>query len=185
MIALRIIAIAALQTAALVYMVFDRTSILNAPDVVTLEVRPVDPQDMFRGDYVVFGYAISEIYTGPLAGDHNCVDGAWCYVTLENQNGKWSAVAVDSTMPTRAPGKVVLRGRVAGAWSSAVGAPQTVRLSYGIESFFVPQGQGKPIEEERQKGGLTADIAVDAQGRGAIKTVHRANGQVLYVESLF
>ena len=78
MIALRIIAIAALQTAVLVYMVFDRTSILNAHDVVTLEVRPVDPQDMFRGDYVVFGYAISEIYTGPLAGDHNCVDGAWC-----------------------------------------------------------------------------------------------------------
>jgi uncharacterized membrane-anchored protein len=58
-------------------------------------------------------------------------------------------------------------------------------LTYGIESFFVPQGQGKVIEDERQKGDLTADIAVDAQGRGTIKALHRADGQAMYVEGLF
>ncbi len=185
MIALRILVIVALQTAALAYMIFDRTSILNSPDVVTLQVKPVDPQDMFRGDYVVFGYDISEIYTGGLAGDHNCADGAWCYVTLTNQNGKWTPAAVNGALPSHAPGSVILRGRATSVWASAVGAPPTVRLLYGIESFFVPQGQGKPIEDERQKGNLTADIAVDPQGRGAIKSLRRANGEVLYVESLF
>jgi len=185
MIALRIVALAALQTAALAYMIFDRTSILDSHDVVTLTVKPVDPQDMFRGDYVRFGYDISQIDAGRLAGDHNCADGGWCYVTLANQNGAWLPVAVNGVMPSRAPGTVVMRGKVSNVFASAAGSAPTVRLDYGIESFFVPQGQGKSIEEERQKGDLTADIAVDAQGRGAIKSLRRANGEVVYVESLF
>jgi len=92
---------------------------------------------------------------------------------------------VNSEMPTHASGTVVLRGTVNSLWAYSPGDPETVRLAYGIESFFVPQGQGKSIEEELQKGDLTAEIAVDALGRGAIKSLRRTNGQVLYVESLF
>jgi uncharacterized membrane-anchored protein len=186
MMALRILLIAALQTAALGYMIFDRTSILTSPDVVTLKVKPVDPSDMFRGDYVVLNYDISTIETGALPGDDAYVQDGWAFVTLAKQNDVWTPVAVNNTMPTHAPGTVVLRGHVLSAYADAImKPPPTLKLSYGIESFFVPQGKGKPIEDERQKGDLSADIAVDTQGRGAIKALRRENGDVLYAESLF
>jgi len=50
----RIIAIAALRR-ALVYHDIRSHLDLNAPDVVTLDVRPVDPQDMFAAITWVFG----------------------------------------------------------------------------------------------------------------------------------
>ncbi|MBI1212835.1 MAG: hypothetical protein GC190_15340 [Alphaproteobacteria bacterium] len=184
-IALRILIIAALQTAALGYMIFDRTSILNSPDVVTLKVKPVDPSDMFRGDYVILNYDITMLDLAVLPGDDNYVHDGWAYVTLGNENGTWVAKAVNNKMPPRAAGTVVLRGRVFSASTSELASPGAMKVEYGIESFFVPQGEGKPIEDERQKGDLTAEIAVDGQGRGAIKSLRRADGKVMYVESLF
>jgi len=66
------------------------------------------------------------------------------------------------------------------------GPPQTqsVSVSYGIESYFVPEGTGREIEQELRKGDLSVDIAVDAQGRTAIKAMRR-KGQVFYVDGVF
>jgi uncharacterized membrane-anchored protein len=177
---LRILLVVALQTAALGYMIFDRGAILNSRDVITLKVQPVDPSDMFRGDYVILSYDISQLDLAVLPGDDRFMEGRWAYVTLANHNGVWTPVAVNDTMPARPPGTVVLRGKVE---SGGNGGP--LRLTYGIESFFVPQGQGKPIEDERQKGEISADIAIDAEGRGAIKSLRRTDGTVIHTESLF
>lgn len=186
MTALRILIVVALQTAALAYMIVDRTSILRSTTVVTLKVKPVDPSDMFRGDYVILNYDISNIDTATLPGDDAYMHGGWAYVTLANQNGVWTPTTVNNAMPAHTPDTVVLRGLVDSSSTFAgTGTPMSLRLTYGIESFFVPQGQGKTIEAERQKGDLTADIAIDAQGRGALKSLRRADGDVLYTESLF
>lgn len=185
MTALRILVLTALLSVVLGYMIVDRTSILNSKDVVTLKVKPVDPQDMFRGDYVVLNYDISRLETAALAGDDDYVDGAAVYVTLKNQGGTWTPIAVNRAMPNHDPGAVVLRGKVSSASAISPTAPPTLTVIYGIESFFVPQGQGQTIENARQKGGLDADIAVDAQGRGAVKALRREGGEVLYVEGLF
>jgi uncharacterized membrane-anchored protein len=182
---LRILLIVALQTAALGYMIYDRVALLSSPNVVTLKVKPVDPSDMFRGDYVILSYDISEIFTGNLGGEKQFIVGRPAYVTLEQKDGAWAPVAVNAAMPAHAPNQVVLRGDVTNAYATETSAPQTLRLTYGIESFFVPQGQGKAIEDERQKGDLDADIAVTAEGRAAIKSLRRADGQVMYVEGLF
>ena len=183
--ALRILVIVALQTAVLGYMIFDRTSILNSAQVVTLKVKPVDPQDMFRGDYVVLRYDISQIETAALGGDDNYIQGSWAYLTLTQQNGAWTPTAVNNSMPSSAQGAVILRGKVDSVRPNSDANPPSLSLTYGIESFFVPQGQGKAIEDERQKGDLSADIAVDAQGRGAVKDLRRDSGDVIYSESLF
>jgi uncharacterized membrane-anchored protein len=185
MTALRILVVVALQTVALAWMIFDRTSILNSHDVVSLKVKPVDPSDMFRGDYVTLNYDITMVDLAALPGDDAYIHDGWAFVTLASENGVWVAKAVNNTMPVRAPGTVVLRGRVFSASTSALSAPGPMKLEYGIESFFVPQGRGKVIEDERQKGDLTADIAVDSQGRGAVKSLRRASGDVIYAESLF
>lgn len=183
--ALRILVIVALQTAVLGYMIFDRTSILNSAQVVTLKVKPVDPQDMFRGDYVVLRYDISQLDTAVLHvpdSQGGYYVGAWAYVTLTRLGGVWTPVAINKAMPSHTPDAVVLRGQVTNSYGLT---SETLTLTYGIESFFVPQGQGKAIEDERQKGDLSADIAVDAQGRGAVKDLRRDSGDVIYSESLF
>jgi len=61
---------------------------------------------------------------------------------------------------------------------------QSVSVSYGIESYFVPEGTGHEIEQELRTGDLTVDIAVDAQGRAAIKAMRR-KGKVFYVDGVF
>ena len=45
------------------------------------------------------------------------------------------------------------------------------------------EGMGRDIEDTRQKGDLTADIAIDPKGRAAIKAMRR-KGQVFYVEGI-
>ena len=185
MTALRILLLTAVLSVVLGYMIVDRTSILNSRDVVTLKVKPVDPQDMFRGDYVILNYDISRLETAALAGDDNFSEGGLVYVTVTNQGGVWTPVAVNRAMPNHDQGAVVLRGTVKSASGASATAPPELTVVYGIESFFVPQGQGKKIEDARQKGDLDADIAVDAQGRGAVKALRRDGGETLYVEGLF
>jgi len=182
MTALRILIIVALQTAALGYMIYDRLSVLNSPEVITLKVKPVDPSDPFRGDYVILNYDISSIEMSEVAGDDKFVEGGPVYVTIAQRDGAWVVTAVNTQMPPRAEGSVVLKGTVRNIYGTS---GSTLRVDYGIESFFVPQGQGKAIEDERQKGDLTADVAVDAGGRSIVKSLRRADGQMMFVEGLF
>ena len=54
------IAVVALgQAAVLGWMIWDRASLLANGREVVLEVIPVDPRSLFRGDYVILGYDIS------------------------------------------------------------------------------------------------------------------------------
>jgi uncharacterized membrane-anchored protein len=63
------------------------------------------------------------------------------------------------------------------------GASQFVTLSFGIESYFVPQGTGLAIEEAARKGTISIDAAVDDKGRAAIKAI-RQDGKPVYVEGI-
>lgn len=181
---LRILIVVALQTAALAYMILDRQAMLNSSQVVTLKVVPVDPNDMFRGEYVILGYDISRLDLTKLDGDDTMTYGDTIFVTLVREGVAWKPVAVKRETPFEVQGGIALKGKVDSVdGAGAGGAPQSVRVSYGIESFFVPQGKGKEIEDEARSGDLSVDIAVDAQGRGAIKAIRR-KGEVFYVEGI-
>ena len=176
----RILLVAVIQTIALGYMIVDRQAVLNAARVVTLKVAPIDPMDPLRGEYVILRYAISTLNTAELQGDDAFNPAETIYVTLENKGEEWAAVAIGHH-PVATPGGVVIKGTINHA-NDVNGASQ-LNIDYGIESFFVPQGTGREIEDERQKGDLSADIAIDPQGRAAIKAMRR-NGQVFYVEGI-
>jgi uncharacterized membrane-anchored protein len=182
----RILVLTALLTAALAYMIWDRVSILSSDRVVTLKVVPVDPTDMFRGDYVILRYEISRLEPAQLAGDDTFVQDREVFVTLAQEAGIWKPVAVHRAHPATAAGQVVLRGTVDSiSYTSGQNPPPpALSVSYGIESFFVPQGEGKAIEDERQKGDVSAEIAVASDGRAAIKKLLR-QGSVIHVEGLF
>lgn len=179
----RILILAGLLTAALIYMIIDRVNLLSSGRVIALQVIPVDPTDMFRGDYVVLNYKISRLNLGELDGDDDIQSGT-AFVTLKNENGVWQAVAVHRAKPQTATDQAVIQGTVTSSYRNDEKGPLQLSIAYGIESFFVPQGQGKPIEELRNKDDVTVDVVLDVDGRAAIKSLKVA-GQPVYEETLF
>ena len=179
---LRILIVVALQTIALGYMIVDRQATLNASRSVTLKVIPIDPRDMFRGDYVILRYSISDLDLDKLAGDNKFETGDTIFVTLEQKEQDWIAVAVGRARPFATPRGIVIKG-IARPLNGSSDTGTQIAVDYGIESYYVPEGTGRAIENERQKGDLSADIAIDNQGRAAIKAMRR-NGQVFYVEGI-
>ena len=176
MMMLRILLLALVQTIALAYMIVDRQAVLNAGRVVTLKVTPIDPRDPLRGEFVILSYDISRLSTGELQGEDQFNSTDTVYVTLEKKDETWGPVAI-GRRPIATPGGVVIKGTVSRADTG------TLWVDYGIESYFVPQGMGREIETERQKGDLSADIAIDQNGRAAIKAMRR-KGEVFYVEGI-
>ena len=67
-------AVAAIQTAVLGWMVYDRVSLLRSGREMIADVLPIDPRDLFRGDYVIFGYSFNSQHlvfpAGIRPGDH-------------------------------------------------------------------------------------------------------------------
>ena len=60
----------------------------------------------------------------------------------------------------------------------------SIGLDYGLESFFVPQGEGREIEKARNDGKLAVVAAVARGGRAAIKRL-LIDGTQVYDEPLF
>lgn len=158
--------VVALQLLVLLGFVGVRELTLRTGQEVVLATVPVDPRDLFRGDYVVLRYEISSLssgYGGFAVGDT-------VYVRLAQEGGIWKAAGVTGAPP--AEGGPFIRGRVArssAAQSDPAAARQSPRIEvqYGIESYFVPEGTGRAIEEAR--GDLKVKVAVDGWGNAAIK----------------
>jgi uncharacterized membrane-anchored protein len=183
MTALRILIVVALQTLALAYMIYDRQAMLNASRVVTLKVVPVDPRDIFRGDYVVLNYDISRLEPPKLDGDDTFTYGEPIFVTMRQQAGAWVPVAI-AHKPFAVRGDVPIRGTIESFDADDAGKARSVSITYGIESYFVPEGTGHAIEAEARQGDLSVDAAIDPTGRAAIKAIRRG-GQVFYVDGIF
>src|SRR3954454_22511931 len=61
--------------------VVQRAAILRNGQEVRLELTPVDPRDLFRGDYVVLAYRIGTV-NAPLGGATAFTRGQQVFVTL-------------------------------------------------------------------------------------------------------
>lgn len=183
-ITLRILIAVALQTVALAYMIVERQTMLNSSRVVTLKVVPVDPRDIFRGDYVVLNYEVSRLDPTKIEGDDKFGYGEKVLVTLIQSGDTWTATAITHGKPLMVQGGVIIQGTVQTFDANDAGQTTSVSVTYGIESYFVPEGTGHAIEAEARQGNISADIAVDNQGRAAIKALRR-NGQQFYVEGIF
>jgi uncharacterized membrane-anchored protein len=180
------VAIVALaQTAVLAYMVTDRVRLLSSGREITLPIIPVDPRDLFRGEYVRLAYDIGRVPASLLEGPAPGTNDAF-YVVIEKQaDGAWKPVKVSSAFPKETSAdRVVLKGRVAFDRTPWRGPNATQQVRYGIESYFVPEGQGKRLEDLAREKRMAALIAVDSGGNAAIKGII-IDGKLQYEEPLF
>jgi len=180
---LSIAVVAAVQVAVLGWMIWDRVHLLSGGREVVLEVVPVDPRSLFRGDYVILNYGISVLKTP--RGAETPARGTDVYVTLQkSETGAWDVVRSSTTRPdTAAPDQVVLKGRVSFVSAAGADVPAWARVRYGIESFFVPEGKGRELEQLVREKKLSALIAVDEAGNGGIKGLV-VDGKRVYEEPL-
>jgi uncharacterized membrane-anchored protein len=154
---------AAIQILVLVAMIVRGATPLAFGDVVLLRVVPVDPRDLFRGDYVVLGYDFSRAPGGidGLPGSihrHDERQGRTVYVSLvpEPDGRHWRSGKISVSRP--ASGKY-LRGTIDG-WG---------RIQCGIESFYVQEGTGHKYEAAVRNGTLAAEVAVTSSGQATLK----------------
>jgi uncharacterized membrane-anchored protein len=169
-----LIIVALIQSAALLKIVYDRDKLLKTGREVMLPVHPLDPRDVFRGDYVTLGYDFTSIRKSgvPAQADFETLrSGSDAYVTLHpDAAGTWAVAAVTPGYPRDLPpGDVVLRGRVKSVWRADSNADAQLTLMYGIESYFVPEGTGRALEDKVREHKISAIVAVDSSGTAALK----------------
>ena len=184
----RAIAAALILVLALLALVEQRARILRGGTEVRLKTVPVDPRDLFRGDYVVLGYPISTVEIGQ-DGPRPYRPGETVFVTLgRDEQGFARALGVSREWPTGGDA-VVIAGRVASVGGCATnangefdcsGSRNRLRIAYGLESYFVPQGEGKAIETT-EKTRIEVVAAVSSSGDAAIKRL-LIDGKPVYAE---
>jgi uncharacterized membrane-anchored protein len=172
-----------LQCALLILMVADRVRILREGREVTLQTRPVDPRDLLRGDYVVLGYDISQLPAGALAGQPTAERNPVVFVKLApDANGLYQAASVHAEPVTVTAPEVLIRGRIAHSCGSTNRTfCDKLQIRYGLESYFVPEGEGKTLEQARNQQKLRVVAAVLPSGHAAIKRL-LLDGQPVYEE---
>ncbi len=179
--------VSALQIGFLFSIIQGRAAILRNGAEVMLKVEPVDPRDLLRGDYVQLGYDISNIQRSlfqPPISDDDAREGVPVMVHLaEGEDGLWHAVS--ARLPDTDPGdlpadEIEVAGKIATTWA----AIDPIRVSYGIERFYLPEGEGLEIEQNMFERPFRMKIAVGEGGSAQIKAFFDGETR-LYEEPLY
>ncbi len=186
----RMIAVVVVFALALGGIIYERMQLLDSGREVTLAIQPVDPTDFFRGDYVMLEYGnLSRMELAGASDWERARNGDPVYVALDvGPNGRAVPKSVHATLAkAREASPVVMRGTIVWAYGNRETDRATtmeLRITYGIEAYFVPQGEGRALEQARNARRLEMLIAVGDDGEAAIKGLI-LDGKRAYVEGLF
>ena len=148
----------AFQMLVLGSMIVQSAWTLAVGETILLRVVPVDPRDLFRGDYVILGYDFTRMRPeGERQWDESHV-GREIFVTLTPEaDGKhWTGTTVSWTRPIIG---TYLRGKVG----------NDLRNEFNIGQFFVQEGKGKEYEDAVRSRRLSAEVAVTDEGAASLK----------------
>lgn len=184
------IVVAALQTAVLGYMVGERAWGLRSGVEILLKTAPVDPRDLLRGDYVTLNYDISRVpFSTMVEGPPKMSrSAAILSVRLKRQDdGYWGIVESSFGKLDQKPDTVVLKSLpVEYVFYGDATDPQQaiVGVTYGIERYYVPEGQGRDIESARNADRVAIAARVSSDGVAHIRSL-LLDGKSVYEEPLY
>ncbi len=190
----RLLVVLLIQAGVLGWMVFERARLLETGTEALLTVVPVDPRDFFRGDYVTLAYDISTVHPSALGGDADFRTNDEIWVVLDTPPDMPATLrAVFRDKPAEMPDTVTLHGRVFAAFDGRPAMDDgtecpdpcsTLRVRYGIEQYFVPEGEGRELENLRNDMRVEIVAAVGNDGKAAIKRL-LVDGIERYDEPLY
>lgn len=148
---------------------------------IILKTEPVDPRDLFRGDYVVLNYEISTLNLEEIQVEDPYFEyNDRIYLALEIENGYGVPKKIYRNPPDN---ELYIKGKVKEIiydWeenedSLIAEEPRIkeLRVEYGIESYFVPEGRGREIESQQWTGreGVDVKVVVDKYGNAVIESL--------------
>ncbi|MBZ9927734.1 GDYXXLXY domain-containing protein [Mesorhizobium sp. BR1-1-4] len=181
--------LALVQLGFLSWILASRAAILRNGKEVLLKIQPVDPRDLLRGDYIVLGYDISRIpvkMMANIASDKQSSDDTSIVVRLKKgADGYWTPTAAwFGTAPTPAAAdEADISGHVAAGWDLR-GEGMTIAPDYGIERFYLPEGEGMAIQSDMRVRPFGIKLALAADGTAQIKALMDGD-KTLFEEPLY
>lgn len=151
-----------LQLLIVAAIIIFKSSIIAGGTSAFFKVEPVDPRDIFRGDYMVLSYEnISRIDRSLFEGEQ-IRNGANVYVEIRQEGDYWMAVRATNKKP--ASGTVYLKGVVGQARGSGIS------VIYRIEEYFIPEGTGQNLD--LRNGNPYVEVAIDKNGNAVLKKLY-------------
>lgn len=177
---------ALLQIGFLAWVVAGRAAVLRDGREVLLKVEPVDPRDLLRGDYVQLGFEISRLPVELIVDRAQFAKGNARPITVRLRregDGFWRAASAYLGTPPPAPvDEVDLLGEVPAGWDWQ--GEGVVPVSFGLERFYLPEGEGRAVERDMRARSFGIRVAVAESGAGQIKALVD-DGAVLFQEPLY
>jgi len=170
------ILLALLQIGFLSFIIAGRAAVLRDGQEVLLKVEPVDPRDLLRGDYVRLGYDISNIpvsMIGNVPSGAQWIEAGPVFVRVKKDgDGIWNMVSASLYEPPSTPpgdGEIDIRGMVDDG--RGLGRIDTLNVEYGIERFYLPEGEGLAIERDMRVRSFNIVAAIAGDGSAQIKAL--------------
>ncbi|MDO8271978.1 MAG: GDYXXLXY domain-containing protein [Gammaproteobacteria bacterium] len=150
------------QVLILIGMVVSAALPLATGTDITVRTRPVDPRDLFRGNYAQLSYDFSRVPLQELESTAPLRTGEVVYVSLQQgENGLYEFAAASLEQPSEG---LFLRGRVEYVMEDQVS------VLYGIEAFFAPKETALALELTLRER-VVATLTVSGSGRARIRAV--------------
>ncbi|WFU10429.1 GDYXXLXY domain-containing protein [Rhizobium sp. CB3090] len=181
------IIVATLQTAILGYMVGERAWGLRSGVEVLLKTAPIDPRDLLRGDYVTLNYDISRVPVSTLIGGAPTESRKNQVLSVrlkKRDDGYWGIVESSFGPLEPKPDTVVLKTLPFDYFSYGDSPEATIQVTYGIERYYMPEGEGRAIEDARNHDRVAIAARVSADGVAHIRSL-LLDGKSVYDEPLY
>ena len=173
----------ALQLVIIFALVITKLMIISGGREALLEILPVDPRDMLRGDYAMFQYTVSNI-DSYVPREEGIKDGDTVYVVL-SEGGKYR-IATNVTTAKPAGDALFLKGKVVSGAEESKSQPQyekdmmwqppdvlpKMNILYGVEQYFIPEGTGASLNLWDQNREAFAQVVIDDGGNAVIKQLY-------------
>lgn len=187
--AISALVLALVQIGFLSWIIAGRAAILRNGKEVLLKIEPVDPRDLLRGDYIILGYDISRIPVKMIANipaDKLSSDDTSIVVRLKKgADGYWTPItAWFGKAPTpAADDEADISGHVAEGWDLR-SEGMTITPDYGIERFYLAEGQGMAIQDDMRVRPFGIKLALASDGTAQIKALVDGD-KTLFEEPLY
>ncbi|POF32254.1 GDYXXLXY domain-containing protein [Roseibium marinum] len=167
--------LALIQLALISIPLVDRLQVQMTGEAVQLEIVPVDPRDLLRGDYVVINLAIANV-SKDIPGSDTLRSGDVVFVGLSAEGGGPAGPVILAKAREEA-GPLAISGTVLSV------SDDSLRIDYGIDAFFLPEGEGRIIERLDRKRVLL-EVSIAGDGR-SLPLALLVDGKTFRSDSIF
>lgn len=174
----------------LIFMTIPLILTLTQGTEIILKTVPIDPTDLFRGDYISLNYEISEVEKKNLSKDlkenftseHDDYSSIKIYTSLEKgDDGYFKVKSVSLKKPQN---DIYLKGSLYRyrEYEEYIVNKDTpyedyqekfkyvYHIDYNIDKYFVPESSGKDFEKASEKGGILAVVKI-YKGHALLKEI--------------